>query len=230
MQKFTDAYSKYLEAVMQTSKQTRGVIDYFNGDRVCVTFNAVVPAAQHARRSIECASVIRDTCEAKDEGTVVCGVASGVSMCGNVGCTGMKKFIVFGKAVTAAHALVRPAAIMSESIVIEGAVIEAVKHFFIMKRLCKLTLPNSEKPSLACSVITALQSTDEEWMYEMEAAQKKDPYADYNRAVRLMYDGDYSAALESAEKSRVPAKELSALKERILACQKAGEPEAPMVL
>eukprot|EP00754_Rhynchopus_humris_P032589 Rhum_TRINITY_DN15415_c1_g1::Rhum_TRINITY_DN15415_c1_g1_i8::g.155540::m.155540 len=34
MQTFTDTYSKYLEAVMQTSKPMRGVIDYFNGDRI----------------------------------------------------------------------------------------------------------------------------------------------------------------------------------------------------
>ena len=232
MQKFTDAYRKYLEAVMQTSKQMRGVIDYFNGDRVRVTFNAVMPAAQHTRRSAECASAIRGTCEARGEGTVACGVASGASMCGNVGCTGMKKFIVFGKAVTAAHTLMRLAAIMSESIVVEGAAVEAVKHFFIMKRLRKLTLPNSEKPSLVCSVVSVIALlTDEERMYEMEAAHKN-PYADYNNAVRLMYDGDYAAALECTRKSTkaVAENELSALKERILACQRAGEPEASMVL
>ena len=233
VQKFTDAYSKYLEAVMQTSRQMRGVIDYFNGDRVCVTFNAVVPTALHTRKSAECASLLTDTCGAEpgqEEGEVVCGLSSGATMCGNVGCAGMKKFVIFGKTMTAAHTLVRVAAMVNEKIVMGAASVEAVKHFFVIKYLRQLSLPNGEKPSLVCSLVTALQVTDQEWMYEMEEAQKKDPYGDYNGAVRLMYEGDYAGALESAGKSNLPASELSALKDRILACKEADKPEAPLVL
>ena len=227
MQEFTDAYSKYLEAVMQTSKQLRGVIDYFNGDRVCVTFNAILPAVQHVRKATVWATLLGPGVD----GTVVTGIACGTSVCGNVGCTGMKKFIIFGRAVTEAHTLVRMAAILNERIVMEGVAAEQAGFFYYMKILCKLLLPNREKAALLRAVVSPIAVPEAgEWMYTIEAAKTKDPYTNYNAAVRQMYDGDYDEASASLQASATEAGELAALKQRIAACREADQPEPPMLL
>ena len=227
---FADSLGKYVEVVMQTCKQARGIIDSFSGDRVCVTFNAVLSAAQHVRCATDCAVVLSGKAAG---GSVICGMSTGTALCGNMGCSGLKKYSVIGKAMTAAHVLVRVASILNERVAMEEAAVETIEHCFAVKSLRMLSLPNTEEPTLVRSVRSVLSTgAVAEWMYELEEARKGDPYVEYNAAVRLMYAGNYSEALGRLEKSvgLVTENELSSLQKRILACQTAGQPEPPMVL
>eukprot|EP00754_Rhynchopus_humris_P026182 Rhum_TRINITY_DN14998_c0_g1::Rhum_TRINITY_DN14998_c0_g1_i1::g.131338::m.131338 len=227
---FADSLSKYVESVLQTCKQARGVVDSFSGDRVCVTFNAVVSASQHLRRATDCAVVFPGKVAG---GGIVCGVSTSTALCGNMGCSGLKNYSVIGKAMTAAHALVRVASIVNERVVMEEDTVEVVEHCFAVKSLRMVSLPNAEEATLVRSVLSKLSTgAVAEWMYELEEAHKSDPYVDYNAAVHLLHMGSYGEALERLEKSigLVSENELSSLKKRILVCQTDGQPEPPLLL
>ena len=220
---FTSAFSAYLELAMTSAKQSRGVIDNFSGDRICVIFNAVTSAVWHTRRAIDCATLMK-------EAQAAAGASTGHGMCGNAGCHGLKKYCAFGRVVSAAHALVRLAGSLNEDIVTEGAAIEAITHFFTLKWLQRVQLRHDDKTSLACSVRSAISCKKQaEWMYELEAADAN-PYADYNVAVDEMLDGNFTAAMQSVEKATlVPEAEVHALKARIRAGA-AGASEEPLAL
>eukprot|EP00754_Rhynchopus_humris_P049396 Rhum_TRINITY_DN8379_c0_g2::Rhum_TRINITY_DN8379_c0_g2_i1::g.27544::m.27544 len=229
---FSEKYSSYLESVMQAAKHTRGVVDNVSGDRVCVTFNAVTHAVMHIRKAVDCALLVRASV-GEQGAAAVTGVATGNGVCGNAGCQGLKKHCVFGKAVTVAHALVRLARSLEETIVAEGAVADAVKPFYFLKRLQNVLISCNDKPSVVCAVISVVPASgkNEEWMYEMEAAEKKNPYSEYNLAMNEMHSGNFDAAAEIIDKSAFGTEsgDASALKKRILACKKEGGLETPAV-
>ena len=229
---FTSAYGEYLELVMGSTRQTRGVIDYFSGDRICVMFNAVTSTTWHTRKATECAILVKEATTGREKcvkAKVVAGVSTGHGMCGNAGCHGLKKYCAFGRVVSAAHAVVRLAGGLNEDVVAEETVIEVISHFFTLKLLHRVQLRHDDKPTLVCAVVSALRcQKSEEWMYELAAAGSG-PYADYNVAVTKLLNGDYAAAMQSAEKATLPEAEVNALKNRISAAA-AGAPEEPLAL
>eukprot|EP00754_Rhynchopus_humris_P032586 Rhum_TRINITY_DN15415_c1_g1::Rhum_TRINITY_DN15415_c1_g1_i4::g.155530::m.155530 len=225
---FTSAFSAYLEGALASAKQTRGVIDHFSGDRICVMFNAATSASGHTRRAVDCATLVKNA----QTGRAVAGVATGHGMCGNAGCHGLKKYCAFGRVVSSAHALVRLAGNLDEEIVTEDSAVEAISHFFTLKWLRRVQIRHDAKPILACAVKSAISGKKQEWMYELAAAVN--PYADYNVAVTEMLDGNCTAAMQSVENlcekaTLVPEAEVDALKVRILACA-AGAAEEPLAL
>ena len=221
---FTSAFGAYLELAMASAKETRGVIDHFSGDRICVMFNAAMSAVGHARKAVDCAALMKDA----QAGKAVAGMSTGRVMCGNAGCHGLKKYCAFGRAVSAAHALVRLAGSLNEDIVTEGSAIEALTHFFTLKWLQRVQLRHDDKATLVCAVKSAIIGKQQEWMYELAAAAN--PYADYNVAVTELLDGNYTAAMQSVEEATlVPEAEVHALKARIRAGA-AGVVEEPLAL
>ena len=184
----------------------------------------------HARKAVDCALLVKASVSEQGAAAVT-GVAMGNAVCGNAGCQGLKKHCVFGKAVTVAHALVRLARSLEETIVAEGAVVDAGKPFFFMKRLQNVKMSCNDKPSIVCAVISVVPTSgkNEEWMYEMEAAEKKNPYSEYNLAMKEMHSGNYDAAAEIIDKSAFGESSAASALKKMLTGKKEGCLETPVV-
>ena len=195
---FRDAYCEYLSSSLSMSKVHRGVVNYVVGDRVCVTFNAVIAVSDHCRKSLEYSLAVHSEERRRGRHTAF-GVATGNCRAGNAGCTGLKTFAVFGKGFVHAHALERCCTLWNEGIVSDEPTTGGLMMRFELKALRQVFLPKASRPSLLQSVIGMHREDREcgEWMYSLDKCEKANTYASYNTAVAFMADGN----LEGAEQA-----------------------------
>ena len=222
---FAKAYRLYVECVLASSKILRGVVDYFNGDRICVTFNAVLPASQHAQKAVECAATIRED-EGRRGGRVAQGISSGKGMCGNAGCAGLKKFHVIGPVAGAAHALERCATQWDHDVVVGDQVASHVSAQFRLQTVRRVLLPQTSSPCIVRAVRTPLRpfSAEEDWMAAQETP-KDDPYGAYNGILALLFEGSVEAARRKLASSvgLLDAGQEEELKCRVNSCNGGAE-------
>ena len=228
---FTHLYAVYLAAVLDECRRCQGVVDYFNGDRVCATFNAVRPSPQHVRKAVEFGLGV-DHVVRGHQMALTQGMATGNALVGNAGCPGLKKFHVFSNVSSLAHALERYCREWGLDLVVGSAGVEACSHVFLsfdyvfsLLNLAKVWLPHEKQPSTVSRVLPQKVEGDAaSWLFEVD---KGSSYVHHNNALQAMYAGDYNGALQE-----LACQELADGKQdlllRIERCQQRGRPESPL--
>eukprot|EP01061_Rhynchopus_euleeides_P036355 TRINITY_DN612_c0_g1_i2.p1 TRINITY_DN612_c0_g1~~TRINITY_DN612_c0_g1_i2.p1 ORF type:complete len:551 (+),score=180.62 TRINITY_DN612_c0_g1_i2:1023-2675(+) len=198
--------SSYLEPLVQCARQQRGVVDDVCGDRVIVSFNTTIPAVSHNVNAVELTSVLRQ--QWKDTVQVNMAVASGKAVCGNMGCTGMKKYGVVGNVASNVRMLERCGNAWKVPVICDNTVAAEVTHFFTLRKVVMVKLKRGNTTMLHDVVGNKSCGTDE-WMYQLEESRNSDPYRLLNNAVVSVYEGDPLVAKQHLEGCTVPGSEVA---------------------
>eukprot|EP01062_Namystynia_karyoxenos_P049383 TRINITY_DN3781_c0_g2_i2.p1 TRINITY_DN3781_c0_g2~~TRINITY_DN3781_c0_g2_i2.p1 ORF type:complete len:1012 (+),score=246.06 TRINITY_DN3781_c0_g2_i2:98-3037(+) len=188
----TDLFFTIVEAV----GETKAVPDTFNGDRIMVSFGAVKAAPGHR---VGCGTLSDNIRQKLDRSSwwkvsgvpvasVVIGTATGEVRCGNVGCSGMMRFTLFGKALSWGWALQRFAQSLTDQggthIFCDHWLAAELTHSFQLRTVALVKFPKRFDDTIVLSQMMAKREVSEdEWMYQLEEGAKADPYTAWNDAV-----------------------------------------------
>ena len=111
-QECMDFHADYLRDVLAAIAAQRGTVDFFQGDHVVASFNAVKFVRKHAQCATAAALVAVDAVQrnaqcAHTTPALYVGIASGVMLCGNAGSESMSRFTLTGAAYSDACRLER---------------------------------------------------------------------------------------------------------------------------
>ena len=216
---FSTLFGTTLDAVIGHVTSNRGVVDLFVGDRMLCAFNAARPCVTHSRAA---GFTALDLLEVLPH-TINIGISSGKVLCGDMGCTAMRRFGLLGRVPLRACSLERAGRAMGVDLVCcEG--LEGVGHEMRLIPRLLVIVKAGKWGGLSCTeqrmyhLVGSTRNTPaEEWLYELDRLQQK--WGGYNEAVlEFLNGGGYEAAFAAAEgTSSELGDEISALKGKSLA-------------
>ena len=224
--KVSETLSLYIETFVNAAKGLRGIVDEVSGDRITISFNTIISSANYRSKSMELAYHARDTL-----GTRVvmnCAASSGKAMCGNTGCTGLKKYAIIGPVAVQARVFERCGRKWGFSIVCDGDIASEAKQRCLLKKIIKVSVKGGKATILHELVSLRAEESGEEWMYQLEQAAAKDPFNYYNTAMSSIYQGKLEEAEEDLRRCSVPDQGLITSLLNIL--RSTREAPEPMVL
>eukprot|EP01062_Namystynia_karyoxenos_P012002 TRINITY_DN142_c0_g1_i1.p1 TRINITY_DN142_c0_g1~~TRINITY_DN142_c0_g1_i1.p1 ORF type:complete len:1004 (+),score=275.30 TRINITY_DN142_c0_g1_i1:85-3012(+) len=199
-------HTEFLRIIIETVTATKAVPDTFCGDRICITFNAVRPAAGYRAGAGALAAQIRTKLEAPGwwqvagkSPSVSVATVSGEVRCGNVGCPGMMRFTLFGKVVSWGWALQRftqslPCLTACE-IHSDSWLTAELTQTYEMQHVALVMYPKrADKAIMVSRIHAARKVSEDEWMYQLQEGANSDPWRLWNAAFEHVKDGDIAAA------------------------------------
>ena len=243
-------YSKYLEPIVSTARTFRGIVDEYSGDHVYITFNTTLESSMHRNKAVECCLALlelfskktfKELSQSSDEPTrqkkrlrtnLVAG--SGRALCGNMGCSGLKRYSVIGSCASYLRVLERWGAHWGAGIVVDGAIGDdlGIATSFERKKLCRVTLREEDtRVRSLYEIVKPFRGVKaQEWMYQLERVAEEAKYRQYNNAVDLLYEAKFDDAFEALETCDLPHFVSEELHRWITACQLRDEPPPPLHL
>ena len=223
---FFDAYSTYLQGILQETRAVKGVIDTFTGDRVLIAFNAITRVPNHRARVAHTA--LKVFLNLKPSGLECTAAAcAGRARCGNAGCPGLKKFSIWGGIVEAACLMERCCSQFGINFIVDFEISAACKGFFEMKYLYQVHMPHTAKPALLVAILAARNKGLEEWMFSTtEDAKEESRTSPYNEVVLQLISGDITKATELL--ALCSTEDAPLLQQRITEATRLGA-EAPLI-
>eukprot|EP01061_Rhynchopus_euleeides_P000348 TRINITY_DN10225_c0_g1_i13.p1 TRINITY_DN10225_c0_g1~~TRINITY_DN10225_c0_g1_i13.p1 ORF type:complete len:893 (+),score=190.28 TRINITY_DN10225_c0_g1_i13:299-2680(+) len=194
-----DAMSQHVACFMACAKARYGVPEV-TGDKVVVCFNTILNTSRHKVQAAELASGVRE--KLSDVLNLSMAAATGSATCGNFGCTGLKKYAVFGSVATTAHALERFGRSYRIPIVCDGSIAADTESLFFLRRIARV-FTNCGSTTMLHELADAKSLAAYEWMYQMEYASLNDPYRPVNAAVEAIYSFNLEHAKECLDKATV---------------------------
>eukprot|EP01065_Artemidia_motanka_P007868 TRINITY_DN13938_c0_g1_i1.p1 TRINITY_DN13938_c0_g1~~TRINITY_DN13938_c0_g1_i1.p1 ORF type:complete len:1029 (+),score=200.07 TRINITY_DN13938_c0_g1_i1:183-3089(+) len=204
---------RYLQALMQVVQKSKGIPDCFNADRFYASYGALKPVATNktaacvaAWHCVEQAGPLIGAIDPKL--TLSTAVAAGDVFCGNMGTEGMKKFCFVGQANSIVHRLEQYNYQFKTFLMVDGPVANEASQKVRVRMLPQM--PTAVKPVKVFHV-TAMQeaAAEDEWMYQLEEANKGDPNAEFNRAMDLFHQGGFqeARAILLADNEKAPSEQ-----------------------
>lgn len=208
--------TKYLEIVNRLVREQRGVIDFFQGDHVVVTFNAVTNASAPGKRAaVAMHNVAHAIREDHQLPAVAVGFSTGEAMVGNMGTSDMTRFNIVGSVYPRAVALQRAATEQLKAaakanpedaphlriLTTREATIEFEHEMYWQAIDVMMNLPSrvSEKRGIIVAAVEGFKKfKSDEWMYEIEEGDNSNPFILINEAYLLFSKKNYAAAKEVA--------------------------------
>ena len=195
--KVSKVISAYLEVMMATAKAHRGVVDDVCGDKVTMSFNALLSASNNKTRAVDTAlNVLKE--HTKKDFTVNIAVSAGQAICGNMGCIGMKKFFMLGPVNTNVRRLERCGRSWGIPVIADGAVTKEVELTVVIRRLVLVRLKDA-KMSLLSEIVRSEEQSNEEWMYQLQAQIRSNEYSEENSLVAKLYNDEESTVVPPGE-------------------------------
>eukprot|EP00759_Apiculatamorpha_spiralis_P003201 PhF_6_TR11543/c0_g1_i3/m.18540/K01768/E4.6.1.1; adenylate cyclase len=199
-------HSQYIKTVMETVNAQKGTPDVFLGDRFLATWNTIRPLGTH--RSAACSTIIKSMKALKDvSGKLVLtgGASSSEVRCGNMGTDGMKKFTFMGPCASMAHILERMNKKFQTRVLIDGAVEDEAKNNFVLRPMDRVLIPRilGSKVIRVFEVMAEKAHGEDEWMYQLEDGDSKNPFQKFEAAIDLYFRGFPSQAAEAMNKCSV---------------------------
>ena len=188
-----EVLTRYCETMVAGAKKFRGIIEDVSGDRITVSFNTALYSTNFRLKAAELGLHIRDTLG--ESLKVNCGVSSGKAMCGTMGCTGLKKYGIIGAVSCNVRALERCGRRWGVQLLACGDVCNEAKQRLVLRKVVKVATLNNRSTMLH-EIISRHEAGNEEWMYQLDQQDSKDPYRHLNQAVLYIYEGK----LDEAEK------------------------------
>eukprot|EP01007_Sphenomonas_quadrangularis_P003555 NODE_727_length_1222_cov_81.969309_g583_i0.p1 GENE.NODE_727_length_1222_cov_81.969309_g583_i0~~NODE_727_length_1222_cov_81.969309_g583_i0.p1 ORF type:complete len:273 (-),score=120.59 NODE_727_length_1222_cov_81.969309_g583_i0:402-1190(-) len=202
-------------AATDAAQATRGVVQALPGATIAIVWNAVTATAQHRASACKAALMLRAHLEKSLQPwnlSVSIGLASSKVVCGMVGSSKMRRFDLLGAAFTNALALSELAATWSVPVLCDPYVAEESSLFlFCIIGRAKITTLAASAPNrqvVLAELLSHRQMDEEEWMYQLDAAEKADPYANNNKAWLAFLTGDNERAKTTLSKLEDPPSDL----------------------
>eukprot|EP00755_Sulcionema_specki_P028472 Sspe_Gene.89972::Locus_61614_Transcript_1_6_Confidence_0.444_Length_2654::g.89972::m.89972 len=218
-----EQHERFVHVAMQACHEHRGVPENFNGDRMTFMFNGPKICSGHVIAAVKACRAVGE--KMRGSGLEVSGaVTTGKSLCGNMGCTGMKKYTLMGFILPLAWTMERLNKILHTKLITCGAgMAGGAGNAFYTTLEGQIRFPKySENKSVMLWAVREEKRIDNaEWMYELEESEKKDPYTDWNAAMQAYCGGRYEEALEAAKNVTVPSTDRP-LVDRILEAQSSN--------
>jgi len=194
------AHSQYVKAVLDVVGVNKGTPDVFTGDRFTATWNTSRPNGTHCTNA--CHAVLQSSAAAKalkEPFELSAGVSSSEVRCGNMGCDGMKKYTFIGICASFAPMLERLNKNYGTSFLIDAAVEDQAQNNFLLRKIAHVNVKRLEdkRPMKLFELTGAKAVSEEEWMYQLENGNAKNPYAAYTSAVDLYLAGKSAEALDA---------------------------------
>ena len=198
--KLLEWHGRYLERIAGEVKCFRGIVDEFRGDHVQVSFNTLLHNSLHRCKAIEmCLKTVKafETTSGSSDGNdpkmaVNVAIQGCRSLCGNMGCTGIKKFSIIGPVLRSMYTLERWGNEWGVQVLADASVINEVRSNFRYRHLVKVV--TNTWTGMISEILGEVKSMDGEWMYQIEQRETMCPYGPYNRAMELLYAGEIEAA------------------------------------
>ena len=209
---FVTRFEDCLSAAVRIVDSHSGVVDLFNGDSIFASFNTSKQCVRHAVSAVAAAKeLVADNAGGKGIGI---GIAGGKAMCGDMGCTEMRRFSVLGILPKLIVGLQRAAKALGVDVscntdtqqdancahqirlhprqirFVEQGSGDGMLDAHLWEVVCPAATEASSPatPADAGAPRRRGGATDQEWMYELEnsaAAQ----WHGYNRAVAMFLSG-----------------------------------------
>eukprot|EP01063_Lacrimia_lanifica_P013869 TRINITY_DN2045_c0_g1_i9.p1 TRINITY_DN2045_c0_g1~~TRINITY_DN2045_c0_g1_i9.p1 ORF type:complete len:360 (+),score=102.94 TRINITY_DN2045_c0_g1_i9:3-1082(+) len=173
----------------------RGIVDTFSGDRFFVTFNASKMLMSHRPAAGRLGCTFPSEC--KEMGlTASAGLASGEAKVGNMGCATMRKFSFVSSLVPFVYALERHAADMGLTTLVDPLVQQECQRDILFRRAGLLKLRKfKDTPVPVFEALKMIEGGEsDEWMYELEAAEKQNPYKEWDALMEAVMRADWESA------------------------------------
>ena len=125
---------EYITTVAKAVAKECGVVDFFQGDHLVATFNAVTVLFACSRRATAAAlTAVQAMKGMLGQPSLCVGIAEGLAVCGNSGIDKMRRFNVMGPVYTEALALVQMARRIRRPILISGLALHEVRENFVLE-------------------------------------------------------------------------------------------------
>ena len=202
-QRTIQLHSGILEKILGTFATTKGISEMFSGDRFLCGYNGAKQLGSHRMAACDAACRIAEAMGTEDL-KISCAVASGDARVGNMGCDDMKRFAYITPVLTWCYALERYAraknvAMMCDSWVAQDASAEYTLKLAGTVEFKKRTVKPIVLHELICKKAAA---AEDEWMYQMDAADKADPYSKWNAFVEKVTAKDFDVCHTTPLRSR----------------------------
>jgi class 3 adenylate cyclase len=202
--------TELLKAAEKVSHAHKGVIDYFYGDHVVVSFNACLPAAGHA---VKCATAalqlvggLKEDLSAYSgyEGCSV-GMATGSALVGNIGSVANKRFCTVGPVFNRAMILERLCKGLGVTTLLTRQACRAIEQQLYYRHVDIAKLPGLVAPTAIATVMGVKETAaaNEEWMYALQKAEEADAHAARNEVFEAVAAGNLEDA--TSLNARLPA-------------------------
>ena len=194
--KMMAAHKQLIEVVTAHVRANKGFIDGFSGDHVVCSFNAVNNiVACNRRAAAALVATLRDLPTKGIKATA--GMATGLSLVGNMGSDDMKRFCIIGDALTSAMQLERLSKAYDVDHLTQGSGMLDINTHYSHEALDIVKLGKSGgKPTL--EVVVAIREREQgemqEWMYELQDSEKGDGNKAVNAAFEALQRGNREAA------------------------------------
>eukprot|EP01061_Rhynchopus_euleeides_P003093 TRINITY_DN12375_c0_g4_i1.p1 TRINITY_DN12375_c0_g4~~TRINITY_DN12375_c0_g4_i1.p1 ORF type:complete len:859 (+),score=132.72 TRINITY_DN12375_c0_g4_i1:140-2716(+) len=215
-----DAISSYLEPIVTNARKYRGIVDDVCGDKVTVSFNTSIQSLSHKMRVVDLGQFLLQ--DRKDPGLNL-AASTGSAVCGNMGCTGMKKYGVVGTVASNVRGLERCGRGWVMPFICDNAVAMEARNEYNMQMLVKARMKDGHISKLY-RVVEKIQTKNDEWMYQMEKNEATSPFKSLNAAVASIYDGNLEDVQSILGGHAVTCPVVSVLLKHIISTSTAPEP------
>ena len=190
-------HAEIFSTILHAVASHKGLPDCFSGDRMFGTFNAFSMVPSHGAQCLKSALLVKDglaSLKVAQLVTVTC--CSGEGKVLHLGCNGMKKVTLHSTVLPWAAALERYVRKGEYTLVCdqytakctEGYTMKLLDAFSFAKR--------SPEMLLAYEVLTEGENQNQEWMYQLEATHRNNPYTAWNEMLTALFEKRFDEAAQ----------------------------------
>eukprot|EP01061_Rhynchopus_euleeides_P027765 TRINITY_DN4515_c0_g1_i1.p1 TRINITY_DN4515_c0_g1~~TRINITY_DN4515_c0_g1_i1.p1 ORF type:complete len:756 (+),score=154.19 TRINITY_DN4515_c0_g1_i1:168-2270(+) len=185
----------------------RGVCETFSGDRFSASFNASRSAQSHRSLGTSVALLLSRDMRETYEVDVSCSVVSGSVRVGNMGSERMKRFSFVSSSMSWGFVLERVCAAKNCSVLVDAHLMVQIPTEFVFQRVATVCYPkHSDAPISVLAVVEQRDQQDrEEWMYEMDRAERSDPMAQWNDYANAVFAEEWETVKDVPEETKMLA-------------------------
>ena len=195
---------QYVGVIAKAVADERGVVDFFQGDHLVATYNAVNALPSCARRSTASAlAAVVELRKLPNMPPLCVGIGIGQAVCGNSGSEKMHRFNIMGPVYSEAFALESVARTYRHvsPIVLSGLGFNEVDMEFILQIVDIVSMPAGNgltERRIVTTVHSRKAAMNEEWMYELKDADNENPFRHVNNAFCQLLSATSSAKAATA--------------------------------
>jgi class 3 adenylate cyclase len=197
-EEISGSHSRALESITRHISENKGVVDFFHGDRLQASFNAVSHCPGHMKRGAMTA--LHAVTEFSKSSTLLhasAGLSTGPAHVGNMGTSTMKRFCVIGPVVMQAALLERMTRLFpGVSILCPSSMFPELSLELLLQSVALVRLPGIAKPRVIASVEGSKKMASDEWMYQLKEGESGDPFLTINQFFDAVSEGDKDRALQ----------------------------------
>ena len=204
-----EVYSTFLSTLLRELQAHKGVPDSFSGDHILAAHNAFSTQATHKVAGCQAAVRARNAidglvCPSDVKLTLSFAAVSGECKVGQMGCQGMRKVTISSSILPWVSVLESFNNTGSFLGTIDASIGKDVGSNFQLRQIhvgqyAKRHPLKHETCMNMFEVVEALEAGEEEWMYQMNEAEQKNPFWKWNSIFELMTNGHKDSAKEIIE-------------------------------